>query len=77
METAAENARKLQSLGRAAVPIPHSRNIGKVSSNDRARPRTVIAAGVGNQPTCKAAQCPFRTAKCHDCGKTGHLRRVC
>ena len=51
METAAENARKLQSLGRAAVPIPHSRNIGKVSSNDRARPRTVIAAGVGNQPT--------------------------
>ena len=51
METAAENARKLQSPSRAAEPLPQSRNIGKVSSNDRARPRTVIATGVGNQPT--------------------------
>ena len=51
METAAENARKLQSPSRAAEPMPHSRNIGKVSYNDRARPRTVIATGVGNQPT--------------------------
>ena len=50
-ETAAENARKLQSPSRAAEPMPHSRNIGKVSYNDRARPRTVIATGVGNQPT--------------------------
>ena len=33
METAAENARKLQSPSHAAELMPHSRNIGKVSSN--------------------------------------------
>ena len=27
--------------------------------------------------THKAAQCPFWTAKCHNFGKTGHLRSVC
>ena len=25
----------------------------------------------------KSAQCPFRTAKCHNCGKVGHIRKVC
>ena len=25
----------------------------------------------------KSTQCPFRTAKCHNCGKVGHVRKVC
>jgi len=42
MEMAAKNAHKLQSPSCAAEPMPHSRNIGEVSSNDRGRPRTVL-----------------------------------
>ena len=37
METAAENARKLQSPSRAAELMPHLRNIGKVSSNGQGK----------------------------------------
>ena len=76
METAAENARKLQSPSRAAELMPHSRNIGKVSSNGQGEATKSNCYRCGKSAH-KAAQCPFRTAKCHNCGKTGHLRRVC
>ena len=76
METAAENARKLQSPSRAAEQMPHSRNIGKVSSNGQGEATNSNCYRCGKSAH-KAAQCPFRTAKCHNCGKTGHLRRVC
>ena len=76
METAARNARKLQSPSRAAEQMPHSRNIGKVSSNGQGEATNSNCYRCGKSAH-KAAQCPFRTAKCHNCGKTGHLRRVC
>ena len=76
MESAAENARKLQSPSRAAVSVPHARNIGKVSSNGQGEATNSNCYRCGKS-THKAAQCPFRTAKCHNCGKIGHLKRVC
>ena len=56
--------------------MPHSRNIGKVSSNGQGEATKSNCYRCGKSAH-KAAQCPFRTAKCHNCGKTGHLRRVC
>ena len=60
---------------KALVVLRHSRNIGKVSSNGQCE------ATNSNCHRCKSAhkavQCPFRTAKFQNCGKTGHLRRVC
>ena len=30
-----------------------------------------------SHPAHKAAQCPYKEAKCHACGKVGHLKKVC
>ena len=61
---------------RAAELMPHSRNNGKVSSNGQGEATNSNWYRCGKS-SHKAAQCPFQTAKCHNCGKTGHLRRVC
>ena len=58
METAAENACKLESPSCAVVPMPHL-NIGKIPSNDRVRPQTVITTGGVNQPT-RLPSVPFK-----------------
>ena len=76
MESAAENARKLQSPSREAVSVLHARNIGKVSFNGQAEATNSNCYRCGKS-THKAAQCPFQTEKCHNRGKVGHLKRVC
>ena len=76
METAAKNGHKLQSPSCAAEPMPHSRNIGKVSSNDKARPRTVLLQVWEISPQGRPVFLSQK-AKYHNFGKTGHLRSVC
>jgi len=76
METAADNARKLQSPSRATEPMTHLKDIRRVSSNGQGEASNSNCYRCGKS-THKPAQCPFRTAKCHNCGKMGHLRRVC
>ena len=70
METAAKNVRELQGTRRAAEPqLP--KDVCKVQ---REVMNNCYRCGKQNR---KYAQCPFRTAKCHNCGKVGHIRNVC
>lgn len=78
LETAAANARMLQSApqqsvgmeGRAAEPVHRmqSKNEPKVGE------ARCYRCGRSDHT---ALDCRFKTAKCHGCGKVGHLVRVC
>ena len=67
MEAAAKNARKLQDAGLPQL----QKDICKVT------PEVTNGCYRCGKPDHRAAQCPFRGAKCHNCGKQGHIRRMC
>ena len=74
METAAKNVRELQGTRRAVEPRLQ-RDVCGVQ-----REVTSDCYGYGKQNHKPIhAQCPFRTARCHNCGKVGHIfiRKVC
>ena len=70
METAAKNVCELQGTRRAVEP----RLQGDVCRVQLKSQMIVTRCGKRNH---KPAQCPFRTARCHNCGKVGHIRKVC
>lgn len=70
LELAAANASQLQSRTRAAGSPPHGqRDVHKVTSNQ-------VCYRCGS-PNHKPTLCPCKTVRCHNCGKVGHLQRVC
>ena len=70
METTAKNVCELQGTRRAAEPRLQ-RDVCRVQ-----REVTNDCHTCGKQ-NHKPAQCPFRTARCNNCGKVGHIRKVC
>lgn len=76
MEKAAENARSLQSPTRAAGhPPSQRRDVFTVeSAGDRGDTFRCYRCGRSDH---KPPKCPFKSTKCHNCGKVGHLRKVC
>ena len=71
LETAAKNVCELQGTRRAAEP-QLQKDVCKIQ-------REVMnnCHRCGKQNHIKSAQCPFRTARGHNCGKIGHIRKVC
>ena len=67
METAAKNVRELQGTSRAAEPQLR-KDVCKVQ---REAINNCYRCGKNHKP----AQCPFRTTRCHNCGKVGHIRK--
>ena len=63
METAAKNVRELQGT-RAAEP-QLQKDVRQIQREDM---NNCYRCGKQNH---KSAQCPFRTARCHNCGKVG------
>ena len=70
METAAKNVRELQGMRRGAEP-QLQKDVYKIQ---REVMNNCHRYGKQNH---KSAQCPFRTARCHNCGKVGHIKKVC
>ena len=70
MKTTAKNVCELQGTRCAAEPRLQ-RNVCRVQ-----REVTNDCYRCGNQ-NHKSAQCPFRTTRCDNCGKVGHIRKVC
>ena len=78
METAEENAETLQSTSsRNELKQP----VLRMQSNPRGGGHSVNNAGGVcyrcGQKSHKAPKCPYRESKCHNCGKVGHLKKVC
>ena len=68
LETAAQNVQALQ--GQPPVqPGTVTHDIGKLTGT-----RTCFRCGKGSHPPAK---CKFKEAKCHQCGKVGHIKPVC
>ena len=68
METAEKNLCELQGTRRAAEP----RLQGDVCRVQREVTNDYYRCGKRNH---KPAHCPFRTARCHNCGKVSHIRK--
>ena len=67
MESAADNARKLQASSQ------EPKDIHKLTP-PRGEIKPCYRCG---QHDHKPAQCPYKSSKCHHCGKQGHLKRMC
>lgn len=67
MEVARDNLKQLQSPTGAASTAPAD-SVQLVDRKPCYRCR---------QTSHKAAKCPHKEAKCHQCGKIGHLKRAC
>ena len=68
LETAAQNVQALQ----GQLPV----QLGTVT-HDTSKPtsiRTCFCCGKGSHPP---AECKVKDAKCHQCGKVGHIKPVC
>jgi len=69
-ERAAAEARQLQNPTGAGGSNHPVSSVGKVSHGNGGCKR----CGKANH---EPAQCPFKSARCHNCGKVGHIRKVC
>ena len=70
-EAAARNAREIQCSGRlgaASGQTPPAEDVHWV------HPGVCFRCGLDSHTH---AQCPFKAARCHNCGKTGHIKRTC
>ena len=68
MESAAQNARKLQ-----GTQTTTGANINKMTPGQSETKECYRCGHSSHRPT----HCPYRSAKCHNCGKQGHLKRMC
>ena len=80
METAEENAETLQSTSsRNELKQPVLRMQSSLRGGEEGH--SVNNAGGAcyrcGQKSHKAPKCPYRESKCHNCGKVGHLKKVC
>ena len=77
METAEVNAETLHSRsGAQELRQP----VLRMQSSQRGGQPVNKAAGACyrcGQKSHKAPKCPFKESKCHNCGKVGHLKKVC
>ena len=75
LETAAKNVRELQS-----TKLEQPAQVHKVTPGRRGGVQTAgVARGCfrcGNTAH-SPAHCPFKGARCHNCGKVGHIRKTC
>ena len=73
--TAAKNVRELQS-----TKLEQPAQVHKVTPGRRGGVQTAGVArgcfGCGNTAH-SPANCPFKGARCHNCGKVGHIRKTC
>ena len=78
METAARNAEPLQNPGSKGVDTnTTSPMVNMLQSAGKASTAEADSCYRCGQKTHKATNCPFKEAKCHYCGKVGHIKRVC
>ena len=78
MEAAARNAETLQNPGSKGVDTnTTSPMVNMLQSAGKASTAQADNCYRCGQKTHKATNCPFKEAKCHYCGKVGHIKRVC
>ena len=80
METAEANAETLQSTSSRGGAQELRQPVLRMQSTQRGQPSGNSAAGACyrcGQKSHKAPKCPYKEAKCHNCGKVGHLKKVC
>ena len=76
MESAASKTKQLQSQSNARDEAPRGQSgVYKVSKGEAgANNHSCYRCGRFNH---QPSQCPFKSATCHNCGKTGHIQPAC
>ena len=81
---------ELSRKGAKSLTCRGGEDVGEINFTNRAKPKKSIATGkfpgvdVKKKIVCyrcggahKAPECKFKSEKCHNCGKIGHLKKVC
>ena len=81
METAEKNAETLQNADSPEGTTCEQRNpVHKLHLSERGQQSGEKLSGACyrcRQKSHNAPKCPYKEAKCHNCGKVGHLKKVC
>ena len=76
MEAATTNTKQMHSSSTPSASVQKPAKVCKVKSSSQKKEASFRCCRCGN-PDHRPSHCPFKQAKCHNCGGIGHIRPVC
>ena len=76
MEAATTNTKQMHSSSTPSASVQKPAEVCKVKSSSQKKEASFRCCRCGN-PDHRPSHCPFKQAKCHNCGGIGHIRPVC